>query len=120
MCGSKNCHQAAPRSDSRPSQGADFIPRLWATRKIGYLLNQIRLHGENREAIDEIVNLSVRYGIITPYTSFLVEEPEMALSREGRDMIAQEEFAEAEAAPPAAVSGESAVDKAVEQNSLAD
>ncbi len=98
----------------------NFIPRLWATRKVGYLLNQIRLHGENREAIDEIVNLSVRYGIITPYTSFLVEEPEMALRQEGRDMIAREEFSEAEAAPPAAVSGEGAVSKAVEQNALAD
>ncbi len=101
-------------------QSAAFIPRLWATRKVGYLLNQIRLHGENRETIDEIVNLSIRYGIITPYTSFLVEEPEMALSREGRDIIVQEEFAEAEAAPPAAVSGEGAVEKAVEQNRLAE
>ncbi len=101
-------------------QQADFIPRLWATRKIGHLLNQIRLNGEARELIDEIVNLSVRYGIITPYTSFLVEEPELALRQEGRDMIAQEEFAEAEAAPAAEVSGEAAVSKAVEQNAMAD
>ncbi len=100
--------------------GNDFIPRLWATRKIGYLLNQIRLHGENRETIDQVVNLSIRYGIITPYTSFLVEEPDLALSREGRDRIVQEEFAAAAEAPPAAVSGESAVSKAVEQNALAD
>jgi len=52
----------------------DFIPALWATRKIGYLLNEIRLHGENEETVDEIVELSIRYGIITPYTSFLVKE----------------------------------------------
>ncbi len=104
-------------SERQSSQNTEFIPRLWATRKVGYLLNQIRLHGENRETIDQIVNLSIRYGIITPYTSFLVEEPEMALSREGRDMIAQDEFAEAEAAPEA-VSGESAVSKAVEQNAM--
>jgi Ca-activated chloride channel family protein len=96
---------------------ADFIPRLWATRKVGYLLNQIRLHGENRESIDEIVNLSIRYGIITPYTSFLVEEPELALRQEGRDRLADEEFAQA-AEAPAEVSGESAVSKAVEQNAL--
>ncbi|HXV41975.1 MAG TPA: VIT domain-containing protein, partial [Anaerolineae bacterium] len=101
------------------SQNAAFIPRLWATRKVGYLLNQIRLHGENRETIDEIVNLSVRYGIITPYTSFLVEEPELALSQEGRQMIADEAYAEAEAAPAAEVSGDAAVSKAVEQNELA-
>ena len=40
--------------------GSDFLPRLWATRKIGYLLNQIRLHGENEELVDAIVDLSVR------------------------------------------------------------
>lgn len=102
------------------NQSAEFIPRLWATRKIGYLLNQIRLRGENRETIDQIVNLSVRYGIITPYTSFLVEEPELALSQEGRNRLADEEFAAAQEAPPAAVSGEGAVSKAVEQNSLAE
>lgn len=51
-----------------------FIPPLWATRKIGYLLNEIRLHGENDETVDEIVELSLRYGVITPYTSFLVQE----------------------------------------------
>jgi Ca-activated chloride channel family protein len=106
-------------TDRQSSRNSQFIPRLWATRKIGYLLNQIRLRGENQETIDEIVNLSIRYGIITPYTSFLVEEPEMALSGEGRQRIAQEEFAAAEAAPPAAVSGDAAVNKAVEQNSLA-
>ncbi|MFQ5753841.1 MAG: VWA domain-containing protein, partial [bacterium] len=52
----------------------DFIPRLWATRKVGYLLNEIRLNGETQELIDEIVALSKRYGIITPYTSFLILE----------------------------------------------
>ena len=52
----------------------DFIPALWATRKIGYLLNEIRLHGENEETVEEIVDLSIRYGVITPYTSFLVQE----------------------------------------------
>ncbi len=102
-----------------PNRSADFIPRLWATRKVGYLLNQVRLNGENPEIIQEIVNLSVRYGIMTPYTSFLVEEPELALSNEGRQTIAQDAYAEAAAAPPAAVSGEAAVQKAIEQNALA-
>lgn len=96
-----------------------FIPRLWATRKVGYLLNQVRLHGEDREIIDQIVDLSIRYGIITPYTSFLVEEPELALSDEGRNQIADEEFAEAEAAPDM-VSGAGAVDRSVAENSMAD
>ena len=51
----------------------DFIPRLWATRKIGYLLDEIRLYGEEKELVDEIIELSLEYGIMTPYTSFLVE-----------------------------------------------
>ena len=70
--------------------GEEFIARLWATRKIGYLLQQIRLHGEERELVDEIVDLSIRYGIITPYTSFLVEETERALREEGRAQIVEE------------------------------
>ena len=50
----------------------DFLPRLWATRKVGYLLDMIRLEGENQELIDEIIVLGKKYGIITPYTSFLI------------------------------------------------
>ncbi|MBD3387456.1 MAG: VWA domain-containing protein [Candidatus Altiarchaeales archaeon] len=50
-----------------------FIPRLWATKKIGYLLDDIRLNGESQEVVDEIINLSLKYGIMTPYTSFLVD-----------------------------------------------
>jgi len=56
----------------------EFIAPLWATRKIGYLLDQIRLHGESKELVDEVISLSRHYGIATPYTSYLVlEEKEM-------------------------------------------
>ncbi len=98
--------------------GAEFIPRLWATRKIGYLLNQIRLRGETAEAIDQIVTLSVRYGIITPYTSFLVEEPTDALTERGRDVIIQQEMEEAASAPSAPSFGAQAVQKSVESMAL--
>ncbi len=54
----------------------NFIPQLWATRKIGYLLDEIRLHGENQELVDEVVRLSKKYGILTPYTSYLAQEDE--------------------------------------------
>ncbi len=54
----------------------DYIPRIWATRKIGYLMSEIRLKGENKELIDEIIKLSKEYGIMTPYTSFLILEKE--------------------------------------------
>lgn len=58
----------------RREEGHGFIPRLWAIRKVGYLLDEIRLHGENRELKDEVVELAMAYGIVTPYTSFLVQE----------------------------------------------
>jgi Ca-activated chloride channel family protein len=53
-----------------------FIPRLWATRRIGYLLDEIRLRGENPELRDEVAALARRYGIVTPYTSYLIVEDE--------------------------------------------
>ncbi len=68
--------------------GEDSIPRLWATRKIGHMLQQVRLHGENKELVDSIVALSVRYGIMTPYTSFLVDEHQEILTEAGRDRVA--------------------------------
>ena len=77
----------------------------------------MRLHGENRELVDEIVDLSIRYGIITPYTSFLVEETELALREEGRDALANEVWVEATAMPLPA-SGEQAVDRSASEKSL--
>lgn len=57
------------------SATADFLPRLWATRKIGFLLDEIRLHGEKDELRQSIVQLATEYGIVTPYTAYLVTEP---------------------------------------------
>ena len=51
-----------------------FVERLWATRRIGELIEQLDLEGRNPELIDELVQLSQRHGILTPYTSFLAEE----------------------------------------------
>ena len=61
----------------------DFLPQLWARRKIGYLLDQIRLHGRSEELVDEVVRLSKEYGIATPYTSYLVLENEEAYTTHG-------------------------------------
>jgi Ca-activated chloride channel family protein len=54
----------------------DFIARLWATRRVGYLLDEIRLHGENPELRDETTELARRYAIVTPYTAYLIVEDE--------------------------------------------
>ncbi|MDI7268580.1 MAG: VIT and VWA domain-containing protein, partial [Myxococcota bacterium] len=56
----------------------DFLPHLWATRKVGYLLDNIRLGGENQEVREEVIALGRRYGIVTPYTSYLVTEDQPA------------------------------------------
>lgn len=61
----------------------DFIPRLWATRRVGYLLDQMRLHGEDRELKDEVVRLGKEHGIMTPYTSYLVLENDKAYADHG-------------------------------------
>ncbi len=58
-----------------------FLPRLWSTRRVGYLLEEIRLHGEEPELVDEIKELGIRFGIVTPYTSFLVTEEGKVSSR---------------------------------------
>jgi len=53
-----------------------FIPRIWATRRVGYLLDEIRLRGENKELKEEVARLARKYGIVTPYTSYLIIEDE--------------------------------------------
>ena len=49
-----------------------FVPRLWAGQMVDYLLNEIRQRGEDKELIQEVTYLAKRYGIVTPYTSFLM------------------------------------------------
>ena len=51
-----------------------FIQTLWATRRVGYLLDQIRANGESAELRDEVIQLAKKHGIVTPYTSYLVQE----------------------------------------------
>ncbi|MBL8120117.1 MAG: VWA domain-containing protein [Anaerolineae bacterium] len=87
--------------------GEPFIARLWATRRIGDLLNTVRLNGENPELVDSIVRLSVRYGIITPYTSFLITEDDI-LTAGGLDR-AQEAFAQQAQTLSSTTSGSGAV-----------
>ncbi|MBA3531122.1 MAG: VWA domain-containing protein [Ardenticatenales bacterium] len=71
-----------------------WLPRLWATRKIGTLLQSIRRNGEQREVVEEIIDLAIRYGIVTPYTTFLVDEGD------GEDFFSEEGRNELMDAPP--------------------
>jgi Ca-activated chloride channel family protein len=54
----------------------DYVPRLWATRRVGFLLDEIRIHGETAEVRDETIELARKYGIVTPYTAYLIVEDE--------------------------------------------
>jgi Ca-activated chloride channel family protein len=58
----------------RGEEAAPFLPRLWAHRKVAFLIDEIRLHGENKELVDEVIRLATRYAIVTPYTAGLVVE----------------------------------------------
>jgi Ca-activated chloride channel family protein len=54
----------------------DYIARLWATRRVGWLLDEIRQRGESSELRDEVTRLARQYAIVTPYTSYLILEDE--------------------------------------------
>jgi Ca-activated chloride channel family protein len=60
----------------RRDDGDDYIPRLWASRKIGHLSRQVRLEGATPALVEEIRRTALRYGLPSEYTSYLVLEPE--------------------------------------------
>ncbi len=80
----------------------DFIPALWASRKIGFLSQQLRLHGPNEELVEEIRATALRYGLLSEYTSYLVQEPDVVAGPPGRG-AADRLAASALPAPQAAV-----------------
>ncbi|HVW38828.1 MAG TPA: VWA domain-containing protein, partial [Pirellulales bacterium] len=51
-----------------------FVERLWAMRRVGEIIDELDLKGQNEELVKELVELSTRHGIMTPYTSFLADE----------------------------------------------
>jgi len=85
------------RLDKATTRNA-FVPRLWAQRKIGILVDAIRASGADsraiaaggadgkiKELVDEVVRLSTEFGILTEYTAFL--------AREGTDLSRRREVA---------------------------
>lgn len=90
--------------------GTEYIAMLWASRKIGYLLDQIRLHGEKKELVDEVVKLSMEYGILTEYTAFLADEDGAVTADEAKDRAA--EAMSTTLAAPGAAMGAGAVSRA--------
>jgi Ca-activated chloride channel family protein len=91
----------------------DFIPRLWAARRIGDLTRQIRLEGARDALVQEVRELGLRHGILTDYTSYLVQEP-------GEVALQTGQLRELAAAPePAAQTGIAAFRRAKESADLA-
>ena len=84
--GTSRTYTYANRSFPLRSDANEYLPRLWATRRVGWLMEQVRTNGEQKELRDEIVDLGTRYGIVTPYTSYLALEDTREISRyAGRD-----------------------------------
>jgi Ca-activated chloride channel family protein len=59
----------------------DYIPGLWAARKLGELTRNIRIEGSTPERVAEIKDLALRYGLLSEYTAYLVQEPQTAALR---------------------------------------
>jgi len=81
--GRRNGHEerfaaAAPAGEQAAN---DYIRQLWAARKAGALAREIRLHGQTPELLSALKDLALRYGILSEYTAYLVQEPGMTAIR---------------------------------------
>ncbi|PYO90422.1 MAG: hypothetical protein DMD66_02750 [Gemmatimonadetes bacterium] len=99
----------------RENADARYIEQLWAARKVGALSREIRLHGQTPEVMNALKQLALRYGILTEYTSYLVQEPTIALRQRAEDRVMQ-----APAAAPADQAGAASVGRAAREKSMAD
>jgi len=84
VTGRRNGHEEHFSAGARfggEASGNDYIPQLWAARKAGALSRELRLHGPNSEIVSELKRLALRYGILTEYTSYLVQEPNQIVVR---------------------------------------
>ncbi|MGI8813183.1 MAG: VIT and vWA domain-containing protein [Pyrinomonadaceae bacterium] len=99
------------------SDANEFLPRLWASRRVGWLIEQVRINGETKELRDEITELGTRYGIVTPFTSILATDGtyNAASPINGRLMM---DLAVGASAQMKVESGADAVRQSVQQNEM--
>jgi Ca-activated chloride channel family protein len=97
----------------RDNDNARYIEQLWAARKAGALSREIRLRGQTRETMDALKQLALRYGILTEYTSYLVQEPNVAFRQRVADSLMR-----APAAAPAEQAGANFVGRATQERSM--
>lgn len=79
------------------SRERPWVARLWAARRVGYLLDEIRLRGESLELKDEVTALAREFGIVTPYTAYLILEDEKGRGLEPNAMTLREFAGDTEA-----------------------
>lgn len=117
--GSRQVRWSTTRNFPRSQRENAFVPRLWATQRLGWLAAEKRRNGGSSEIDDEIRRLGERFGIPTEFTSYLVLEPGMVANqttlrrdRRGPPQVGSVSGSgggvAAPSAPPAAVQFESA------------
>lgn len=118
---------AMPVTFPKKNTEQSFVARLWASRRVAYLLDEIRLNGENDELKNEATALAREFGLITPYTAFLILEDEQRrnvasdnqIMRElGKDRLAQTKARDAYSSFKSSTSGDDAVSVARSQNAM--
>lgn len=113
--GRRNGHDEAFQTTLVDREGdARYIEQLWAARKVGALSREIRLRGQTRELMDALKQLALRYGILTEYTSYLVQEPNMVVRRQLEDRVRAEP-----AAPRPDQAGAGAVTRSAREREMA-
>jgi Ca-activated chloride channel family protein len=75
--GGRDVQWSTLRNFPRDERDNAFVPRLWATQRIGWLSAEKRKNGGSTEIDGEIRQLGERFGIPTEFTSYLVLEPGM-------------------------------------------
>ena len=95
---------SSPRVFPEEERENAFVPRLWATQRIGWLTAEKRRNGGSSELDDEIRRLGEKFGIPTEFTSYLVQEPGRVADLRGRrlDQATVGSVAGGNAAPAAA------------------
>jgi len=111
--GRRNGRQEEFRTAVPAGSDARYIEQLWAARKVGALSREIRLRGQTRELIDALKQLALRYGILTEYTAYLVQEPNLVARRVAEDRVMQ-----APAPAPRDQAGSGAVQQSAREGSM--
>jgi Ca-activated chloride channel family protein len=89
------------------------VAHMWAQRRVADLLTELRIEGVRDSLVEEIVEVANQFGIVTPYTAYLAEEPDLGrFAEDGARFAADMVLEEAEALAAAPASGQAAVERA--------